>query len=419
MQENKQFEKEKAQYNSPVRRRHVSLKPNNSEPRSQRDYHHSQQRVRERLSFDRKLQGKSKTRSFLGKRTNREDEEELRLYKRSKLSTPIARVHYKRFDYMEVEEDTRDHDQRVQKYKTDVEHYESTRKGMGAIAPNQFSSKIDIGLAEFLREGAGGAVGFDREATELKCTDVRFSMVLKINANAKTITIQIEPRSKYKKNFRRQRFVIPFHTVSIHVSSQDINRNVPTKKWTFHLYLTTPAIPEVHVKGLEWKVTSSDILGDPALRRSPQIIIESTIEKSKEFANWWKELILFYPSFKNVARPMQYDHVAVQKLFDARLNETTAVDTTGLITEGTATRCRLSLFDLNLETAVEEQALEVVIPRFWSSVEKPLLRSYMQMCPCKEVVFINEHGRIVTWLDGKSIHETCTEACWYRLGRRR
>ena len=183
--------------------------------------------------------------------------------------------------------------------------------------------------------------------------------------------------------------------------------------------LTTPARPEVHVKGIEWKVTSSDILGDASLRRSPQIIIESTIEKSKEFATWWKELILFYPSFKNVARPMQYDHVAVQTLFDARLNETTAVDTTGTITEGTATRCQLSLFDLNLETAVEKQAMEVVIPRFWSSVEKPLLRSYIQMCPCKEVVFINEHGRIVTWSDGTSNHETCTEACWYRLRRRR
>ena len=51
---------------------------------------------------------------------------------------------------------------------------------------------------------------------------------------------------------------------------------------------------------------------------------------------------------------------------DAAMNDTLISGGDGLITEATATRCHLSLFDPKLAVAVEEQALNVVIPRFWN-----------------------------------------------------
>ena len=85
------------------------------------------------------------------------------------------------------------------------------------------------------------------------------------------------------------------------------------------------------------------------------------------------------------------------------------------MSEATATKCHLSLFDSRTAAAVQAQAIDFVIPRFLQSINQPLTRSYLKRCPCGKNVFVNQNGRVVLWDNETELHEFCKEACFYRM----
>ena len=364
----------KARYHSPLSKSKISKKVFGSEPRTKRDLHRSKQQLLHGAARDRKSMGSS-VRKTLGKRTRAHEDSSLRMeFNRSKRRRidgeepeRLVRVQHSMDDYMTFNPQSYGSElrQRKEKFMVDVNAYNANRKAVGAIAPNHFKKAITATVVEFLRVGAGGNNGFDRQFSEFKKSDGRFSIVLSISPRSRVIYIEFKPRTG--SNLRRQRFNIPFNFLDLKARPYPIGRDGTFEKWIFSFNLILPPFAEVYNSNGEWKRTSNALVGDDLLRKCPQIIFETILKTSDGFKEWFSGVQAAFPAFQTRTAIIPYDYLAVQSKYDAAMNDTLISGGDGLITEATATRCHLSLFDPKLAVAVEEQALNVVIPRFWNS----------------------------------------------------
>ena len=398
----------------------IANKRSSSDPSygSQRDTTEVRQALRRRLAADRKATGKKKSHAFT-QYSQRAEESMLHVQRENiigrkrlhdEADIDLERPHKKRFEYYIANDVTRKEaqQQRVNKFNQDVRHYNLHCRAIGAAAPNMYGGSR-IGQITFLRHGycgplGGGALVYD-------CTNQRFSMNLSIVPRQRIFHIEFTPRGS-TPILRKSRFSLPFSILNLSTKVVKIGRSDTIYMWTFSFELKQPGIRMVYNKG-GWKTMTSHVLNNEKMSISPQITVE--IALPVEFTAYWEKVVSYHISFQNPILPIQIDRQQQKEVFDAAQDQTLVTDDDGLVSEATATKCHLSLFDSRTAAAVQAQAIDFVIPRFLQSINQPLTRSYLKRCPCGKNVFVNQNGRVVLWDNETELHEFCKEACFYRM----
>ena len=404
----------------------INNKRTTSTPSTSRDMVQVEMNLSRRMAMDRNDMGRSGMRTLAKGSSQQEEGMMLAMMKQQQLQQQqhhqqhqhqqqqqIERTHEQRYDYWDDEKDRHGSEgmrDRLEAYKQATHNYITRIRAVGAASPNKYKTKMNIGKVIFSRP-AGATPGF---SITYKGIDGGFKPILDIVPRHGLIHIVFETRNN---QIRSQCLTIPFSSMHLQTKSTKLRGNEGFSKWTFSIKLTVPGITMVY-HSRAWQVISSALLNNENLSLCPDIQIEVVLPDT--FDEWWKTVVNYYRPFKTAVTPtlnLEQQTAALQ-VYDAAINQTAVLDSDGYTSEATATRCRISLFDAEMGSKIEQQALEVCLPRFMESINRPLRRSYLKMCVCNTVVFTNEDGRVMEWERPGVNHEFCSEACWYRIENR-
>ena len=159
-------------------------------------------------------------------------------------------------------------------------------------------------------------------------------------------------------------------------------------------------------------------------RTVSRVTASAWVPKSS-WIEWWGVFKAYHTPYEPI-RDLVSEPMTAQQLseFDKQRDDNIIPDDDEAAGEALEDDCSLGsmhpfILDEELGKAVVEQCTKVIIPRYERSINKPLLRSYMKMCPCGKVTFVNKDGRRMLWDKSTEMHEECAEAAFYRVQERR
>ena len=143
------------------------------------------------------------------------------------------------------------------------------------------------------------------------------------------------------------------------------------------------------------------------------------------WVEWWDVFKAYHTPYEPI-KDLVSEPLTTQKLqeFDKQRKDNVIPDDDEAASEepeddGSVGSMRPFILEEETRDAVVAQCTESIIPRYKRSIDKPLLRSYMKMCPCGKVTFVDKDGRRMLWDNTSKMHEKCPEAAFYRVQERR